>query len=326
MIVLGIETSCDETASSICKNGVILSSLVGLQSIHKKFGGVVPEIASREHDKILNKIVSQTLVEAKISIGSINGIAVTQGPGLTGTLLSGISFAKGLSVGLNIPIIGINHLEAHIFANFLADENLDFPFICLLVSGGHTQIWLVKNLGDYKLLGETRDDAAGEAFDKGARILGLDYPGGPEIEKIALAGDKLSINFPRPLMREKNLEFSFSGLKTALLYYMDKKIKQDIPDIAASYQLAIIDVLTTKLKWAMDKTNCNTCVIAGGVAANKELRNNIDKLLFNKNIIFPDISLCTDNAAMVAYLGELYLKKNIESPIDFKVFPNMKMV
>lgn len=326
MIVLGIETSCDETASSICKNGVILSSLVGLQSIHKKFGGVVPEIASREHEKILNKIVSQTLVEAKISIGSINGIAVTQGPGLTGTLLSGISFAKGLSVGLNIPIIGINHLEAHIFANFLADENLDFPFICLLVSGGHTQIWLVKNLGDYKLLGETRDDAAGEAFDKGARILGLDYPGGPEIEKIALAGDKLSINFPRPLMREKNLEFSFSGLKTALLYYMDKKIKQDIPDIAASYQLAIIDVLTTKLKWAMDKTNCNTCVIAGGVAANKELRNNIDKLLFNKNIIFPDISLCTDNAAMVAYLGELYLKKNIESPIDFKVFPNMKMV
>ena len=208
----------------------------------------------------------------------------------------------------------------------MADENLDFPFICLLVSGGHTQIWLVKNLGDYKLLGETRDDAAGEAFDKGARILGLEYPGGPEIEKIAFNGDKFSINFPRPLMREKNLEFSFSGLKTSLLYYMNKEKKLDISDIAASYQLAIIDVLTTKLKWAMDKTNCNTCVIAGGVAANKELRNNIDKLLFNKNVIFPDISLCTDNAAMVAYLGELYLKKNIESPIDFKVFPNMKMV
>ena len=326
MIVLGIETSCDETASSICKDGIILSSLVGLQSIHKKLGGVVPEIASREHDKILNKIVSQTLVDAKIPIGSINGIAVTQGPGLAGTLLSGISFAKGLSIGLNIPIIGINHLEAHIFANFLADENLDFPFICLLVSGGHTQIWLVKNLGDYKLLGETRDDAAGEAFDKGARILGLEYPGGPEIEKIAFNGDKFSINFPRPLMREKNLEFSFSGLKTSLLYYMNKEKKLDISDIAASYQLAIIDVLTTKLKWAMEKTNCNTCVIAGGVAANKELRNNIDKLLFNKNVIFPDISLCTDNAAMVAYLGELYLKKNIESPIDFKVFPNMKMV
>ena len=326
MIVLGIETSCDETASSICKDGIILSSLVGLQSIHKKFGGVVPEIASREHDKILNKIVSQTLVDAKIRIGSINGIAVTQGPGLAGTLLSGISFAKGLSIGLNIPIIGINHLEAHIFANFLADENLDFPFICLLVSGGHTQIWLVKNLGDYKLLGETRDDAAGEAFDKGARILGLEYPGGPEIEKIAFNGDKFSINFPRPLMRKNNLEFSFSGLKTSLLYYMNKEKKLDISDIAASYQLAIIDVLTTKLKWAMDKTNCNTCVIAGGVAANKELRNNIDKLLFNKNVIFPDISLCTDNAAMVAYLGELYFKKNIESPIDFKVFPNMKMV
>ena len=326
MSVLGIETSCDETASSICKDGIILSSLVGLQSIHKKLGGVVPEIASREDDKILNKIVSQTLVDAKIPIGSINGIAVTQGPGLAGTLLSGISFAKGLSIGLNIPIIGINHLEAHIFANFLADENLDFPFICLLVSGGHTQIWLVKNLGDYKLLGETRDDAAGEAFDKGARILGLEYPGGPEIEKIAFNGDKFSINFPRPLMRKNNLEFSFSGLKTSLLYYMNKEKKLDISDIAASYQLAIIDVLTTKLKWAMDKTNCNTCVIAGGVAANKELRNNIDKLLFNKNVIFPDISLCTDNAAMVAYLGELYFKKNIESPIDFKVFPNMKMV
>tara|TARA_B100000700_G_scaffold193531_1_gene213086 strand:- start:2838 stop:3818 length:981 start_codon:yes stop_codon:yes gene_type:complete len=325
LIILGIETSCDETASSICKDGVILSSLVGMQSIHQKFGGVVPEIASREHDKILNQIVSNTLLDAKIPIYSIEGIAVTQGPGLTGTLLSGISFAKGLSLGLNIPIIGINHLEAHIFANFLADSNLDFPFICLLVSGGHTQIWHVCNLGDYKLLGETRDDAAGEAFDKGARILGLGYPGGPEIEKIALSGDKFSIKFPRPLMHDKNLEFSFSGLKTALLYYVNKNKNKHIADIAASYQLAIIEVLTSKLKWAMDKTNCDTCVIAGGVAANKELRNNIDKLLGNRRVIFPHLSLCTDNAAMVAYLGELYLKNNVKSSIDFKASPNMKM-
>ena len=326
MIVLGIETSCDETASAICKNGEILSAITSTQQIHRKYGGVVPEIASREHDKLLNQMVIDTLNEAKISLRNLEGIAVTQGPGLMGTLLSGICFAKGLSQGLNIPIIGINHLEAHIYANFLSEPNLEFPFICLLVSGGHTQLWFIKNLGEYKMLGETRDDAAGEAFDKGARILGLKYPGGPEIEKMAEKGNQYSVKFPRPLMKEKNFEFSFSGLKTSLLYCIKENKIKNTRDIAASYQYAIIEVLTTKLKWAVEEMDCDTCVIAGGVAANKLLRSYVKELLPNHYVIFPKMSLCTDNAAMVAYLGEVYFNHQQKSEIDFQVFPNMRLV
>ena len=196
MIVLGIETSCDETAVAVSKDYTILHSEVSTQTIHRKFGGVVPELASREHEKLLNYMVNYTLDKLKISKSEIDGIAVTQGPGLSGTLITGTCFAKGLAQGLNCKIIGVNHLEAHIFANFLADPKLEYPFICLLVSGGHTQIWLVEGLKEYKLMGETRDDAAGEAFDKGARILGLAYPGGPEIEKLSKIGDETSITFP----------------------------------------------------------------------------------------------------------------------------------
>jgi len=263
LIVLGIETSCDETAVAVSKDSKILHSEVSTQTIHRKYGGVVPELASREHEKLLNDMVDYTLNKVNITKSKIQGIAVTQGPGLAGTLITGVCFAKGLAQGLNCKIIGINHLEAHIFANFLADPKLEYPFICLLVSGGHTQIWLVEGLNDYKLMGETRDDAAGEAFDKGARILGLGYPGGPEIEKLAETGNEKSIRFPRALMQSKNLEFSFSGLKTSLLYYVEKQESLCKEDIAASYQAAIIDTLITKLKWAMDKTNCKTCVIAG---------------------------------------------------------------
>ena len=325
MIVLGIETSCDETATAICKDGEILSSITSTQQIHKEYGGVVPEIASREHDKLLNKMVFDTLNEAKISLSNLEGIAVTQGPGLMGTLLSGVCFAKGLSQGLNIPIIGINHLEAHIYANFLSEPNLKFPFICLLVSGGHTQLWFVENLGKYLMLGETRDDAAGEAFDKGARILGLKSPGGPEIEKMAEKGNQYAINFPRPLMKQKNFEFSFSGLKTSLLYCINENKIKNTSDIAASYQFAIIEVLSTKLKWAVEEMDCHTCVIAGGVAANKLLRSYLKDLLPNHNVIFPKMSLCTDNAAMIAYLGEIYFNNHHVSEIDFQVFPNMRL-
>ena len=325
MIVLGIETSCDETAAAISRDGNISSSQISTQTIHRRYGGVVPEIASREHEKLLNGMVIDTLIDAEIVKEEIDGIAVTQGPGLAGTLIAGVSFAKGLAQGLNCKIIGVNHLEAHIFANFLADPALAFPFICLLVSGGHTQIWFVEGLGHYTLMGESRDDAAGEAFDKGARILGLGYPGGPEIEKLAKNGDKNSIKFPRPLMRNRNLEFSFSGLKTSLLYTMDKQSKRNKEDVAASYQFAIIDVLITKLKWAMDKTNCDTCVIAGGVAANQSLRQCVSDIMLDKNIIFPELSLCTDNAAMIAYLGELYLTNGKSSPIGFPILPNMKL-
>ena len=325
MIVLGIETSCDETATAVCRDGVIISSHIRSQSIHEKYGGVIPEIASREHEKFLNEMVFDTLNDGGISKKELEGIAVTQGPGLSGTLITGVCFAKGLALGLGLPIIGVNHLEAHIFANFLADPALEFPFICLLVSGGHTQLWHVKNFNDYQLMGESRDDAAGEAFDKGARILGLSYPGGPEIEKLAKGGKPNAIRFPRAMMKKNNLEFSFSGLKTSLLYYMDEHKNANLKDVAASYQLAIIDVLITKLKWALENTHCHTCVIAGGVAANLLLRDFSLTKLFGKKVIFPDLDLCTDNAAMIAYLGELYLSKGIKSDIDFPILPNMKM-
>ncbi len=330
MTVLGIETSCDETAASICVEGEIVSSIISSQEIHAEFGGVVPELASREHEYLLNTIVNKSLEKADVAYHNLDGIAVTQGPGLTGTLLTGICFAKGLSQGLSIPILAINHLEAHIFANFLADPELKFPFVCLLVSGGHTQLWLIENIDVYKLLGETLDDAAGEAFDKGARILKLGYPGGPLIEKSAAGGDPNAIKFPRGLIKSDSLDFSFSGLKTSLLYYMDdySKIKNEITinDVAASYQEAIIDVLSNKLHRAVTDNNTDTCVIAGGVAANKKLRTKIQALLPHKKVIFPELDLCTDNAAMIAYLGEIKLKNGEQSKIDFGVLPNLKMI
>jgi N6-L-threonylcarbamoyladenine synthase len=269
------------------------------------------------------------LEKADFDYHDLDGIAVTQGPGLAGTLLTGICFAKGLSQGLSIPIIGVDHLEAHIFANFIADPELEFPFISLLVSGGHTQLWLIENVGKYKLLGETLDDAAGEAFDKGARVLDLGYPGGPALEKSAEGGNPDAIKFPRGLIRSDSFDFSFSGLKTALLYYMDDYSNSNsitLNDVAASYQEAIIDVLSNKLSRAITYYNINTCVVAGGVAANKNLRTRLHTLLSNKNVIFPELDLCTDNAAMVAYLGEIKLKNGEQSKIDFGVLPNLKMI
>jgi N6-L-threonylcarbamoyladenine synthase len=328
LIVLGIETSCDETAASVCADGKIVSSIISSQEIHARYGGVVPELASREHEYLLNSIVNKSLKQVGFDNYNLDGIAVTQGPGLVGTLLTGICFAKGLSQGLSIPIIAVNHLEAHIFANFIANPELKFPFICLLVSGGHTQLWLIKNVGDYKLLGETLDDAAGEAFDKGARILKLGYPGGPAIEKSAEGGNPDAIKFPRGLIKSDSLDFSFSGLKTALLYYMDDYSNNNITlnDVAASYQEAIIDILSNKLCKALTYYNINTCVVAGGVAANKYLRTRIHTLFPNKRVIFPEADLCTDNAAMVAYLGEIKLKNGEHSRIDFGVKPNLKMI
>jgi len=327
LIILGIESSCDETAVSICKNGKILSNIVSSQKVHNNYGGVVPEVASREHDRLLNYLVIESIKEANISLNDIEGVGVTKGPGLAGTLLTGVSFAKGFSQSLNIPIIGINHLEAHIYANFLAYPELEYPLVCLLVSGGHTQIWYIKNIFDYELLGDTRDDAAGEAFDKGARILGLGYPGGPVIEKIANRGNSNAIKFPRALMEKDNLEFSFSGLKTSLLYLVKKEKSYKIEDIVASYQNAILDVLVEKLIRSIKMKKVNTCIIAGGVAANKSLRNLVNDKLNNRiNVYYPDITLCTDNAAMIAFLAEIYFMKGISSDLDFEVIPNLKLI
>ncbi len=327
MIVLGIETSCDETAVSICSNGKILSNIVGSQLIHSDFGGVVPEVASREHERLLNKLTNEAISSARIKINEIDGIAVTNGPGLAGALLTGVSFAKGLAIGLEINIISINHLEAHIIANLLDRDDIKYPFLCLLVSGGHTQLWLINELDNYILLGETRDDAAGEAFDKGARILGLGYPGGPEIERCSHSGDNNLVKFPRPFINSDEIEFSFSGLKTSLLYYMDtfsETSKCTVHDVAASYQSAIIDCLVAKMKLAIKKTGVNTISIAGGVAKNKSLRNLIDKNLSGNNIIFPDLKYCTDNAAMISYLGEKKIKMGKKANLDFSINPNFE--
>jgi len=329
MIILGIETSCDETAASICKDGRILTNIVSEQIIHKKFGGVVPEIASRQHEILLNQVVDTSLKEAKININEIDAISVTQGPGLTGALLTGISFAKGLGIGLGIPVIPVNHLEGHIFANFLAEPTLKFPFVCLLVSGGHTQLWYIKGMEKYSLLGETRDDAAGEAFDKGARILGLGYPGGPAIEKKAIHGNPSKYHFPRILLSKDSLDFSFSGLKTSILYFMDdfdQTKRNSLSDVAASYQQAIVDTLVEKTRRAIEKTGADRCIIAGGVAANKCLRNKLELVMPENDILFPDFSLCTDNAAMISYLGHLKFQSKIFKKMNFSVIPNLKLV
>ena len=307
MIILGIETSCDETGVAICDNSKIISSYTKTQSIHTKFGGVVPEIASREHEKFLPEITEKVLRDAKLDYSHLEAIAVTSGPGLMGSLLSGISFAKGISQGLGIPIVPINHLEAHLNSAFIEFETLDPPFINLLVSGGHTQIWLVKDLFDYTLLGETLDDACGEAFDKGAKTLGLNYPGGPEIEKLAIGGNKELIDFPRPILNDGTYNFSFSGLKTSLINCINNS-EYDLKDVAASYQEAIVDCLVGKLEKSMDDLNIDTGIVCGGVAANQRLREKLGSI--NKKIIFPSLKYCTDNADMIAFLAEKKINNN----------------
>ena len=328
MIVLGKETSCDETAVSICKDGEVLSNIISSQTVHSEFGGVVPEIASREHERLLNNITIKAIKDASIKKENIEGIAVTNGPGLAGSLLTGVSFAKGLALGLRLKIISINHLEAHIMANLLDKSNINFPFLCLLVSGGHTQVWSINKLDDYVLLGETRDDAAGEAFDKGARIMGLGYPGGPEIEKCAIDCNPELINFPRALIKSNKIEFSFSGVKTSLLYFMDsfnESQKYSIADVAASYQQAIIDCLINKIELAIIQTGVNIVTIAGGVAKNSVLRNQIKKTFPKNKIIFPDMNYCTDNAAMISFLGEMKFNLGSQSCLDFGIIPNFQL-
>jgi len=318
LIILGIETSCDETGVAICSDFKILSSYTKTQSIHQQFGGVVPEIASREHEKYLPRITKKVLKDANIKFKDIDAIAVTNGPGLMGSLLSGISFAKGVSYGLDVPIIPINHLEAHLNSVFIEHEELEPPFINLLVSGGHTQLWLVKNMFEYELLGETLDDACGEAFDKGAKKLNLNYPGGPEIERLATSGDKNLINFPRPMIHDNSFNFSFSGLKTSLINCVNKD-KYNFDDIAASYQEAIVDTLIAKFEKAMNQYSVKSGIICGGVAANKRLREKLDNL--DKNIIYPSMKYCTDNADMIAYLAEHKFKKNkVDLSKDFSAY------
>ena len=310
MITLGIETSCDETALAIHDSDKgIISESVFSQEIHAAYGGVVPELASRDHcSKIIGMLHN---VESDCAIDKIDQIAYTSGPGLVGALLVGENFAQGLSFSLGVPLININHLEAHLHAPKIDPSiDLDYPFITLIVSGGHTMIVQVNNLGDYELLGETRDDASGEAFDKVSKLLGLGYPGGPEIQKAAKKGNPSSFSFPRPMIQDKSFDMSFSGLKTAVLYAtkeVDKTDKKNICDIAASFQSAITDVLVHKLILSAENKKIDCIVLAGGVAANDELRKKVSEKAKAKDIrtIYPQLKYCTDNAAMIAYLGSL---------------------
>ncbi len=331
MIVLGIESSCDETAASICKDGEILSNVVLSQEVHRQYGGVVPEFASREHDSQISKIVNKSLDNINLNYSDLDSVAVTYGAGLLGALLVGLNFAKGLAISLDIPYIGVNHLEGHLYSSFLAYPEIKYPYICLLVSGGHTQIWEVKSDGQYILHSNTVDDAAGEAFDKGARILGLSYPGGPEIEKIALKGDREKFRFKIANVKNNSLFFSFSGLKTSLLYkykeLIDNEELDDISDIAASYQEAILNNLFDKLEKVIELTGIKQVSIVGGVACNKRFRE-LAKLIESYNnidIFFPSIELCTDNAAMIAAAGYYKLKSGLNSPLTLKANPNLAL-
>lgn len=323
-LIMGIETSCDETAAAIVEDGKkIISNVVASQiSIHQKYGGVVPEIASRKHMEYIIPVIDKALDESEKKITDLSAIAVTYGPGLIGSLLVGLSVAKAMAYAQNIPLIGINHLEAHIYANFLEHTEIKPPFICLIVSGGHTSLVYIRNFGEYKLLGQTKDDAAGEVFDKIAKVLDLGYPGGPITERLAKKGDPSSIKFPRPILNDKSYDFSFSGLKTAVIYYI-KELKEEnknipVGDILASFQQAVIDVLVKKTIKAALKFKTKQIILAGGVAANNSLRREIKEKadLLNIKVFYPSIFLCTDNAAMVASVGYYKFKENKKSSLN----------
>jgi N6-L-threonylcarbamoyladenine synthase len=309
MNILGIESSCDDTSAAVLTDNGVRSNVIASQSIHVKFGGVVPELASRAHQKTITQTVAQALNEAETSIDNIDLIAVTQGPGLMGSLLVGLCFAKGIALSKNKPIVGVNHMDAHIYANFI-DEAPEFPFVCLTVSGGHTQLVHVKAPFEHEILGTTRDDAAGEAFDKIGKILGLPYPAGPVMDRLSKDGNPTFHKFPQALLRE-GLDFSFSGLKTSALYYLQDKSeewkKEHLNDVCASISEAISEVLIKKLKRAVEQTGVKSIAIAGGVSANSMLREKAQTLAKNHHLKLhiPSITYCTDNAAMIAITGKM---------------------
>lgn len=331
MIVLGIESSCDETSISVVEDGrKVLSNIILSQiDIHKIYGGVVPEIASREHIKAINYVCREALDKASITFDDIDLIAVTKGPGLVGALLVGMSFAKGLSVALNKPIIGVNHMEGHICANYLEFKELEPPFVSLVVSGGHTYLVDVLSYTNYKVIGKTRDDAAGESFDKVSRSLGLGYPGGPAIQKASELGDKRAIDFPRVMLEKDSYDFSFSGLKTAVLNYLNKEKMQGNSinkyDVAASFQASVNDVLVEKSLRLVEELNRDKFVLSGGVAANKDLRDRLEKELdlMNIKLYYPRFKLCTDNAAMIASAGYFNYLEYGEDSLKVNVVPNL---
>lgn len=331
MYVLGIETSCDETAAAVYGEDGLLSNIIASQLVHNQYGGVVPELASREHIRLILPIIRQAVQQANLHLDQIQGIAVTYGPGLVGSILVGLNGAKAIAYAKNLPWVGVNHIEGHIFSNFINHQEIKTPFIALIISGGHTQLVAVNGLGDYQILGQTLDDAAGEAFDKVSKMLELGYPGGPIIDKVAKTGNPDFEKFPRALMKENDLNFSFSGLKTAVLYYLKRhnieERKKNTSHIAASFQAALVEVLIEKTIRAAKKMQIKEVVLAGGVARNSFLGATIQARAQAEhlNIYIPEPVFCTDNAAMIAWVGYQKLKRGITSDFRLAPVPNLKL-
>ena len=331
--ILAIESSCDETSAAVVVNGrEVLSNVIASQiDTHKKYGGVVPEVASRMHIEAISGVVEEALEEANVTLDKIDAIGVTYGPGLVGALLVGLQFAKGLSFATKKPLIGVNHIEGHICANYIQHKELKPPFVSLVVSGGHTFIVHVKDYGNYEVIGQTRDDAAGEAYDKVARALGLGYPGGPKIDKLAKEGNSKAIVFPKANFHEETLDFSFSGVKSAVLNYLNKCKMQNVEvnkaDVAASFQHAVIDVLKENVLMTCKKRNVKTIAIAGGVASNSSLRETLIKEASKRGIevLFPAPILCTDNAAMIGSAAYFNFANRKISDLNLNAKPNLKL-
>ena len=331
--ILGIESSCDETAASVVKNGrEVLSNVISSQiDLHTLYGGVVPEIASRKHIERINQVIEEALTTAHMTLDDLDAIGVTYGPGLVGALLVGVAEAKAISYAKKLPLVGVHHIEGHISANYIENPDLEPPFVCLVVSGGHTHLVVVRDYGKYEILGRTRDDAAGEAFDKVARAIGLGYPGGPKIDKISKEGNPEAIAFPRPKFEDSPYDFSFSGLKSAVLNYLNgcqmKGVEINRADVAASFQKAVCDVLVEHAMIAVKESGLNKFAIAGGVASNSALRAAFEKACAERQIEFyhPSPIFCTDNAAMIGAAAYYEFIAGKRDGLDLNAVPNLKL-
>lgn len=332
-LILAIESSCDETAASVVKNGrTILSNVISSQiELHKLYGGVVPEIASRKHIEKINQVIEEALEEAEVTLDDLDAVGVTYGPGLVGALLVGVAEAKAISYAKKLPLVGVHHIEGHVSANYIEHPDLEPPFMCLIVSGGHTHLVIVKDYGEFEILGRTRDDAAGEAFDKVARAIGLGYPGGPKIDKLAKEGNAEAIQFPKAKLESGPYDFSFSGVKSAVLNYINKCKMQgeefDRADLAASFQKAVVDTLVEKTVKAAKEYHMDKLAIAGGVASNSALRGAMENACKKEGIQFyyPSPIFCTDNAAMIGVAAYYEYQKGTRHGLDLNAVPNLKL-
>lgn len=333
VIMLAIESSCDETAAAVVKNGreVLSNAIYSQIDLHTLYGGVVPEIASRKHIEKINQVIKKALADASCTLDDITAVAVTYGPGLVGALLVGVAEAKAIAFAADKPLVGVHHIEGHICANYIENKDLEPPFLCLVVSGGHSHLVMVKDYGEYEILGKTRDDAAGEAFDKVARAIGLGYPGGPKIDRVSNEGNPEAIAFPRAKIADNVYDFSFSGLKSAVLNYLNgcqmKGIEINQADVAASFQKAVVDVLVEHSMDALSRYHVDKFAIAGGVASNSHLRAALEEVCAERNIRFyrPSPILCTDNAAMIGAAGYYEYQKGVRHGWDLNAVPNLKL-